>query len=168
MDQPQQTHKPKILIIDDNPSIVDVIRRILTLDGTYEPIVAYDGVEGLERFEAERPVCVIIDAKMPNLDGFQLLRCLRGDASTAETALIMLTALVRPNEQQTGLLSGADVYLTKPFRFNELLAAIQQARNVTPAERLVKIQELLNAMPPISPETFLNAEIPAPDAYPKA
>lgn len=154
MDQGQPASKPKILIIDDNPSIVDVIRRIIALDGTYEPIVAYDGVEGLERFEAERPVCVIVDAKMPNMDGFQLLRCLRGDMNTAATALIMLTALVRPSEQQTGLLSGADVYLTKPFRFNDLLSAIERAQKVTPEERLAKIQELLEDMPPMTPEDF--------------
>ncbi len=142
-----QAQKPKILIIDDNPSIVDVIRRIIKLDGKYQPIVAYDGVAGLEAFEAEHPVCVIVDAKMPNMDGYQFLRCLRGDLTTAATALIMLTALVRPNEKQTGLLSGADEYLTKPFRAHELLAAIERAQQVTPEERLAKLQVLLEEMP---------------------
>ena len=167
MDQREPTPKPKILLIDDNPSIVDVIRRIIALDGTYEPIVAYDGVEGLERFEAERPVCVIVDAKMPKMGGFQLLRCLRGDISTAETALIMLTALVRPNEEQTGLMSGADVYLTKPFRFNDLLAAIERAQKVTPEERLARIQELLEGMPPMTPADFDRDPL-APDTYQKS
>jgi DNA-binding response OmpR family regulator len=147
LDVTATVQKPKILIIDDNPSIVDVIRRIIKLDGKYQPIVAYDGVAGLEAFEAERPVCVIVDAKMPNMDGYQFLRCLRGDITTAATALIMLTALVRPNEKQTGLLSGADEYLTKPFRAHELLAAIERAQLVTPEERLAKLQMLLEEMP---------------------
>jgi DNA-binding response OmpR family regulator len=142
-----QTQKPKILIIDDNPSIVDVIRRIIKLDGKYEPIVAYDGVAGLEAFEAEHPACVIVDAKMPNMDGYQFLRCLRGDITTASVALVMLTALVRPNERQTGLLSGADEYLTKPFRAHDLLAAIERARRITPEDRLAKLQVLLEEMP---------------------
>jgi CheY-like chemotaxis protein len=145
MEQAHAPQKPKVLIIDDNPAIVDVIRRIIKLDGKYEPIVAYDGVAGLEAFEAEHPVCVIVDAKMPNMDGYQFLRCLRGDLNTAATALVMLTALVRPNERETGLLSGADEYLTKPFRANDLLSAIERAQKVSPEERLAKIQAMLEA-----------------------
>jgi len=145
MEYARAPQKPKILVIDDNPAIVDVIRRIIKLDGKYDPIVAYDGVAGLEAFEVEHPVCVIVDAKMPNMDGYQFLRCLRGDLSTATTALIMLTALVRPNERETGLLSGADEYLTKPFRANDLLSAIERAQRVTPEERLAKIQAMLEA-----------------------
>ncbi len=143
MDGVRLASKSKVLVIDDNPDIVDIIRRMLLLDGRYEPVVAYDGAAGLEAFEHERPVCVIIDAKMPKLDGFQLLRCLRGDDDTAETALVMLTALARETDRQQGLFSGADEYLTKPFRSFELLAAIERARAVTPEERMERIRQML-------------------------
>jgi DNA-binding response OmpR family regulator len=138
-----QPSRPKVLIIDDNPTIVDVISHTLLMHGGYEPIVAYDGVEGLEKFYAERPICVIIDAKMPRMDGFQLLRCLRGDDDSASTALVMLTALARSSDQMTGLLSGADEYLTKPFRPSQLIAAIERAIRVTPDERLARLKQLL-------------------------
>jgi DNA-binding response OmpR family regulator len=138
--------KPKILIVDDDPAIADVIRRTIAWEGQYEPIVAHDGVEGLELYEAEHPVCIIIDAKMPNMDGFQLLRALRGDMASANTALIMVTALVRPNERMTGLLSGADIYLTKPFDVEDLLRAIELAQRVTPEERMSRLQAALESM----------------------
>jgi DNA-binding response OmpR family regulator len=143
MDGVRLTTKSKVLVIDDNPDIVDIIRRMLVLDGRYEPVVAYDGAAGLEAFERERPICVIIDAKMPQLDGFQLLRCLRGDDNTAETALVMLTALARETDRQQGLFSGADEYLTKPFRSFELLAAIERAIAVSPEERMERIRRML-------------------------
>lgn len=135
---------PKVLIIDDNPSIVDIIRHAILMHGVYAPITAHDGVEGLEKYYEEHPVAVIIDAKMPRMDGFQLLRCLRGDAASAGTALIMLTALVRSDDQLAGLLSGADEYLTKPFKPSALMAAIERALLVTPEERLARLEAELN------------------------
>ncbi len=142
-----QPSRPKVLIVDDNPSIVDVIRHALRIHGVYEAIVAFDGVEGLELFQTTRPrpVCVIIDAKMPRMDGFQFVRCLRGDSESAETALVMLTALVRDNDQITGLLSGADEYLIKPFKPHALIAAIERAIHVTPAQRMERMQALLES-----------------------
>lgn len=143
MEHAPTPHKPIILIIDDNAAIADIIQRIIKIDGKYEPVVAYDGVAGLEAFEEVHPVCVIVDAKMPNMNGYEFLRCIRGDLSTASAALIMLTALVQPADRETGLLSGADEYLTKPFRATELLAAIERAQRVTPEERLAKLQAML-------------------------
>jgi two-component system OmpR family response regulator len=137
-----QIDRPKVLIIDDNPSIVDVIRHALRRHGQYETIVAYDGVEGLERYYSESPICVVVDAKMPRMDGFQFLRCLRGDLESANTALVMLTALVRDEDQITGLLSGADEYLTKPFKPSALIAAIERAIHMTPEARMERIEAL--------------------------
>ena len=55
----------KVLVIDDNPTIVELIKYAMNLQGSYQVIVAYDGVQGLERIFAEQPDCVIIDVKMP-------------------------------------------------------------------------------------------------------
>lgn len=125
----------KVLVIDDNQTIVELVRYAVNLQGVYQVIVAYDGVEGLELFFAERPDCAIIDAKMPRMDGYQLVRCLRGDARTANTPLIILSAMTREEDQLTGLLSGADEYLTKPFKPTALNAAIERVLHLTPAER---------------------------------
>ena len=69
----------KVLVIDDNPTIVELIKYAVNLQGAYNVLVAYDGVQGLERVYTDHPDCVIIDVKMPRMDGYQLVRCLRGD-----------------------------------------------------------------------------------------
>lgn len=125
----------KVLVIDDNPTIVELIKYAVNLQGTYEVSVAYDGVQGLERIDRERPDCVIIDVKMPRMDGYQLVRCLRGDARTADIPLIILSALARAEDQMTGMLSGVDEYLTKPFKPSALNAAIERVMSLTPVER---------------------------------
>src|SRR5437879_6422708 len=125
----------KVLVIDDNPTIVELIKYAVNLQGTYEVSVAYDGVQGLERIDLEQPDCVIIDVKMPRMDGYQLVRCLRGDTRTADIPLIILSALARTEDQMTGLLSGVDEYLTKPFKPGALNAAIERVLLLTPADR---------------------------------
>ncbi len=135
----------KVLVIDDNPTIVELIKYAVNLQGNYHVVVAYDGVQGLERVYAERPDCVIIDVKMPRMDGYQLVRCLRGDKNTADTPLIILSAMTREEDQMTGLLSGVDEYLTKPFKPTALNAAIERVLRLTPAERQQRMEKLVQA-----------------------
>lgn len=135
--------RPKVLIIDDNPAIVDVIRHSLLMHGVYEPLIAMNGEEGLEKITTERPACVIIDVMMPRLNGYQLVRCLRGDEETANIALIILTALAREQDRAVGVMSGADEFITKPFQRSALLAAIDRALHVTPEERLQRMERFL-------------------------
>ena len=132
----------KVLVIDDNPTIVELIKYAVNLQGSYQVVVAYDGVHGLERVFAEQPDCVIIDVKMPGMDGYQLVRCLRGDMRTADVPLIILSAMARDEDQMTGLLSGADEYLTKPFKPTALNAAIERVSRLTPAERQLRTDSL--------------------------
>jgi DNA-binding response OmpR family regulator len=133
----------KVLVIDDNPTIVELIKYAVNLQGTYQVSVAYDGIQGLESIYNERPDCVIVDVKMPRLDGYQLVRCLRGDARTADIPLIILSALTRAEDQMTGMLSGVDEYLTKPFRPSALNQAIERVIRLTPAERQRRMDALL-------------------------
>src|SRR5579863_8731609 len=132
----------KVLVIDDNPTIVELIKYAVNLQGEYHVVVAYDGVQGLERVYAEQPDCVIIDVKMPRMDGYQLVRCLRGDARTADVPMIILSAMTREQDQMTGLLSGVDEYLTKPFKPAALNAAIERVLLLTPADRQRRIEQL--------------------------
>lgn len=132
----------KVLVIDDNPTIVELIKYAVNLQGSYQVVVAYDGVQGLERVFTEQPDCVIIDVKMPKMDGYQLVRCLRGDMRTADVPLIILSAMTRDEDQMTGLLSGADEYLTKPFKPTALNAAIERVSRLTPAERQLRTDSL--------------------------
>ncbi|MBE3558057.1 MAG: response regulator [Ktedonobacteraceae bacterium] len=135
----------KVLVIDDNPTIVELIRYAVKMNGTYEVIVAYDGVQGLERILTEQPDCAIIDVKMPRMDGYQLVRCIRGDLRTADTPLIILSAMTRQEDQLLGLLSGADEYLTKPFKPTALHAAIERVLRLTPLDRQDRSNDLAQA-----------------------
>ena len=133
----------KVLVIDDNPTIVELIKYAVNLQGTYDVAVAYDGVEGLERIYMERPDCVIIDVKMPRMDGYQLARYLRGDPRTLNVPLIILSAMTREQDQMMGYLSGVDEYLTKPFKPSALNAAIERVIRLTPADRQRRIDQLV-------------------------
>jgi DNA-binding response OmpR family regulator len=133
----------KVLVIDDNPTIVELIKYAVNLQGTYDVSVAYDGVQGLERIGLEQPDCVIVDVKMPRMDGYQLVRCLRGDTRTADIPLIILSALARAEDQMTGMLSGVDEYLTKPFKPSALNAAIERVMSLTPLERQRRMDVLV-------------------------
>ncbi len=135
----------KVLVIDDNPTIVELIKYAVNLQGTYQVVVAYDGVQGLERVYIEHPDCVIIDVKMPRMDGYQLVRCLRGDPRTADTPLIILSAMTREEDQLTGSLSGVDEYLTKPFKPSALNAAIDRVLQLTPADRQRRMDFLVQS-----------------------
>ncbi|MDQ6659512.1 MAG: response regulator, partial [Chloroflexota bacterium] len=79
------------------------------------------------------------------MDGYQLVRCLRGDKNTADTPLIILSAMTREEDQMTGLLSGVDEYLTKPFKPTALNAAIERVLRLTPAERQQRMEKLVQA-----------------------
>jgi two-component system alkaline phosphatase synthesis response regulator PhoP len=125
----------KILVIDDNPTIVELIKYAIHLQGNYEVVVAYDGEEGLQRFYAEQPDCVIIDVKMPRMDGYQLTRYLRGDPASAQVPLIILSAMIREEDQTQGYLSGVDEYLTKPFKPAALGAALERVMKITAEQR---------------------------------
>jgi DNA-binding response OmpR family regulator len=133
----------KVLVIDDNPTIVELIKYAVSLQGSYEVAVAYDGEQGLARISMERPDCVIIDVKMPRMDGYQLVRCLRGDARTSDIPLIILSAMTREEDQIIGMLSGVDEYLKKPFKPAELNAAIERVLNLTPKDRQRRMDYLV-------------------------
>ncbi|HEY1388934.1 MAG TPA: response regulator [Ktedonobacterales bacterium] len=132
----------KVLVIDDDPAVVATLADGLQLLGDYEVIIASDGAEGLRRFYASLPECVVVDVRMPRLNGYQFVRAMRGDPETAEIPIIILSALVQDHEQLAGFLSGADVYLLKPVEITELMAAIDTAINRTAEQRAEQMRLL--------------------------
>ncbi len=124
-----------VLVVDDDLSLIELITDGLTLVGGHEVVAATDGATGLERFFEVRPDCVVVDVRMPGLNGYQFVRALRGDAETAHTPIIVLSAQVQERDALAGMLSGADAYLYKPVKMSELLEAIEQALRLSAAER---------------------------------
>jgi CheY-like chemotaxis protein len=133
-----------VLIVDDNRELLDLITESLTLLGDYTVLTADNGADGLARAVETRPDCMVIDIKMPGLDGYQLVRALRGDPATAALPLVILTALTQDHYRFAGLLAGADQYLTKPITPPDLVAAIQGAIRLSEAERARRMDALLD------------------------
>ena len=111
---------PKVLVIDDDPVIVHLLRVNFEIEG-FEVVCAADGKEGFERAKADRPDVVLSDIMMPRMDGLALLRALKAHANTRALPVILLSAKAQNAEVQQGLDAGADDYVTKPFDPLELI-----------------------------------------------
>ena len=132
-----------ILVVDDNPELLNLIAESLSLLGKFTVVTAVNGVEGLEKYYEVHPHCMVIDVKMPGLDGYQLVRALRGDASSADTPLVILTAMVQEKDRFAGFAAGVDQYLLKPIKPQALVAAIQRAVTISVESRRQAMQRLV-------------------------
>ena len=112
----------KILIIEDEKSISDLIRMNLILEG-FEAIVADEGYKGLELFKKDEPDLVILDLMLPDCDGFEILKEMQ--EVNYKTPIVILTAKSDQNDKLLGLGLGADDYITKPFDNKELILRIR-------------------------------------------
>ena len=111
----------RILVVDDETSIRRILETRLKMAG-YEVITAADGEEALDAFQKENPDLVVLDVMMPKLDGYGVTREIR---KTADTPIIILTALGDVSERITGLELGADDYVIKPFSPKELESRVK-------------------------------------------
>lgn len=137
-----------VLVVDDDDDLIDLMRRSLTRIGNFIVHTAGDGADGLRQYYAHHPHCMIIDVRMPKLDGYQLVKVLRGDPDSALTPLILLTAMATDRDQFAGLASGADLYLIKPVTPQALAEAVHTAIARSEAEREAAQEELLNVASP--------------------
>jgi diguanylate cyclase (GGDEF)-like protein len=139
-----------ILVVDDDPDIARFVEVNLRSAG-YDVAVAGDGEEALEKAGDLRPDLVLLDVMMPRIDGFEVAQRLRKNPQTSSTSIIMLTAKALSADKVTGLQSGADDYIIKPFDPIELLARVKgtlrrakEMRNLSPLTGLpgnIRIQE---------------------------
>ena len=116
--------REKILIVDDDPDILDILK--LTLEGEgYEVIEAMDGEEALKKAYHRAPNLIILDYKMPKVDGYEVCRILKKDILLRHLPIIMLTAKGELMDKVKGIDAGADDYVVKPFEPQELLARVK-------------------------------------------
>lgn len=111
-----------ILLVDDEPNIIELAQLYLEREG-YRIITASDGREALEAVEKQRPALMVLDLMMPEVDGLEVCRSLRGKKDPV--AILMLTARDEDIDKILGLELGADDYLTKPFNPRELVARVK-------------------------------------------
>ena len=114
-----------LLVIEEEAPLRANLVRLLTAEG-YQVITAANGDEGIRRARADRPDLVICDVLMPLVDGYGVLATLRSQPETAATPFIFLTASADKDDLERGLQSGANDYVTKPFKIADLLAAIRR------------------------------------------
>jgi two-component system cell cycle response regulator len=113
----------RVLVVDDEPMIVDSLALGLRSKG-YEVIKAFSGEEAIRKAAEEYPDLVLLDVRMPDLDGYEVTRRLKGDARTLQIPIVLVTALFDAHDKAVGLEAGADEFLSKPVDQAELLVRI--------------------------------------------
>jgi len=134
----------KILIVEDEKNIVEAIKYSLDKEG-FRTLVAHDGARALELARRELPDLIVLDWMLPEVDGLEVCRRLRHEASTASIPIIMLTVKSDETDEVLGLEMGADDYMTKPFSPRELLARIKahlRRSKGRPADEVFRLEGL--------------------------
>lgn len=121
--------RAKILIVDDEPDILEIVRTSLE-GGGYQVTGATTGAEALRQLKLVRPDLVILDVMLPEIDGWEVLRRIRRDPHAVHTPVVMLTCMAEDTDVLRGLSYGAVEYLTKPFQPEHLVASVDALLDV--------------------------------------
>jgi len=131
--------KPKILVVDDETYIVELVKFNLEKEG-FQVIVAYDGLSAVDVVKSEKPDLIVLDIMLPNIDGLQVCRLLKQDPECFTIPIIMLTAKGEEIDTVLGLEMGADDYIKKPFSPREMVARVKarlRALKILEAEKAI-------------------------------
>ncbi|MEO0378175.1 Transcriptional regulatory protein SrrA [Acaryochloris thomasi RCC1774] len=142
------TEQNKLLLIDDDPNLVLLVKDYLELRG-YEVVTAKNGREALRVLEQNLPSLIICDVMMPEMDGYSFVKRVRDNPQTSWLPVLFLSAKGQIQDRVTGLNTGADVYMVKPFEPDELVAQIEASLKQT-----ARMQQQQNA--PIEGEVSIN------------
>jgi len=112
--------KKKILIVDDEPDIVETLKFLVESDG-FSCITALDGEDALKKAREENPDIMILDVMLPKINGYKVCRILKFDTKYKHIPILMVTARSQEEDKAIGEETGADEYITKPFDINEIL-----------------------------------------------
>jgi DNA-binding response OmpR family regulator len=121
-----------ILIVDDDPMSLDIVRTYLE-SRNYTVATAMDGKEALAKIEEVQPALVLLDVMMPGMDGWEVARIVKNHPNFHDVRVIMLTARSDFTDKHEGLRAGADDYIVKPIRLDELGKRVE--RNLKARER---------------------------------
>ena len=135
----------RILVVDDDKQIVRLVQSYLERAG-FLVLTAYDGETALHAIRRERPDLIILDLMLPNRDGWEITRLIRGEPGLASLPIIMLTARVEDTDKIVGLELGADDYIPKPFNPHEVIARVRavlrRATGIPAAPRILAVGTL--------------------------
>ena len=122
---------PRILLVDDEPSILKVVSKRLEVEG-YQVSMAVEGQEALVKAQTERPDLIILDLMLPKLNGYEVCTMLKQDTRYQRIPIMLFTAKAQEKDEQLGMECGADAYVRKPFRAQELLDTIRRLLTASP------------------------------------
>lgn len=117
--------KPKILVIEDERALVEVLAYNLEREG-FEVLVAHDGRDGLRVAQLKAPDLIVLDLMLPSMPGLEVCQALRGSAQTRDIPIVMVTARAEESDELIGFATGADDYVTKPFSMKVLIQRIKK------------------------------------------
>lgn len=113
----------KVLYIEDHPAQRDILAQMLELNG-FEVAVASDGVEGVEKTRAWLPDLILMDLRMPRMDGFEAIKIIRSEKETEHIPIIAISAWASAKHKERAIAAGANEHFTKPVDLNRLLTTI--------------------------------------------
>jgi DNA-binding response OmpR family regulator len=119
------TDAPLVLCADDDEDILSLVSLRLQRAG-FEVVTAIDGDEAVEVARTRQPALAVLDVMMPRRTGYEVLAELRGDPALREMKVILLSARVQEGDVARGMDAGADAYLAKPFKAQDLVAKVQE------------------------------------------
>lgn len=146
MNESSVADRKKLLLIDDDPNLIFLVKDYLELRG-YEVITAGNGREALKILEREIPNMIICDVMMPEIDGYSFVKRVRENLRTNWVPVLFLSAKGQSQDKVKGLNIGADIYMVKPFEPDELVAQIESSLNQ--ATRLIRHQDQTESKPTI-------------------
>ena len=114
----------KILIVDDEPNIVMSLEYAFKKKD-FEVFIARDGTEALEISDREKPDLILLDIMMPEMDGYETLKRVRGNKDLSHTKVVFLSAKSKEKDMEKGLKMGAGSYMTKPFSIKKVISDIE-------------------------------------------
>ena len=118
----------KILVVDDEVDLVETIRFPLEMEG-FQVLVSFNGEDALNQARNENPDLILLDIMLPKLDGYKVCRLLKFDERYKHIPILMLTAKTQARDKQTGMETGADEYITKPFDIDQLMEKVKSYLN---------------------------------------
>lgn len=116
----------RVLIVEDERHNRQILREVVEEIGGYCAVTATGGVEGLELARSERPDLILLDLRMPDMDGFTLTRTLKGDPFTRRIPILAISGLTHPRDREEALAAGAQAYIDKPFDLDHLIDEIRR------------------------------------------
>lgn len=118
--------KKRVLVVDDDEAILDMLVELLERDGRFEVRVARGGYEAGMLTQEFQPDCIVLDYKLPDIDGNRVCRTLRTNPSFSQMKIIIISGVADPDEIAELKAAGADDFMRKPFQIDELIARILQ------------------------------------------